>query len=96
MKKSKRKIKLFEPLGVDEIENEDGNSVRKRYEMLRDYELGKFDARPREEVLGAPLTRWEVKDMLKPHLSSNKQVNLGRVWVWVSVSSLNLFRKHRS
>ncbi|KAG8383186.1 hypothetical protein BUALT_Bualt05G0158400 [Buddleja alternifolia] len=79
MKKSKRKIKLFEPLGgegSDEDENE--NVGRKRYEMLRDYELGKVSVRPRDEVLGEPLMRWEIKEMLKKYLSSNRQVNLGR------------------
>ncbi|KAK4423838.1 CRS2-associated factor 2, chloroplastic [Sesamum alatum] len=77
MKKSKRKIKLFEPLGGD-VSDEDENLGQKRYEMLRDYELGKVSVRPREEVLGEPLTRWEIKEMLKPYLSSNRQVNLGR------------------
>ncbi|EYU22508.1 hypothetical protein ABFS82_05G017600 [Erythranthe guttata] len=75
MKKNKRNIKLFQPLGADE--NNDKLSM-KRYEMLKDYELGKFSMRPRDEVLGAPLSRWEVKEMIRPHLSSNKQVNLGR------------------
>lgn len=72
MKKSKRNIKIFEPLGGRGIVG------GKRYEMLRAYELGKVSVRPREEVLGEPLARWEIKDMLKPYVSSNKQVNLGR------------------
>ncbi|XP_051149464.1 CRS2-associated factor 2, chloroplastic isoform X2 [Andrographis paniculata] len=76
MKKSKRKIKLFEPLGNGDDENE--SMAGRRLEMLRGYELGKFNVRPREEVLGEPLTKWEIKDMLKPYLSSNRQVNLGR------------------
>ncbi|XP_073299813.1 CRS2-associated factor 2, chloroplastic [Primulina huaijiensis] len=77
MKKNKRNIKLFEPLGGGG-NDERGNVGGKRYEMLRAYELGKFSVRPREEVLGEPLARWEIKDMLKPYISSNKQVNLGR------------------
>ncbi|KAI3452711.1 hypothetical protein Pfo_009375 [Paulownia fortunei] len=77
MKKSKRKIKLFEPLGGDGTDKNE-NAGGKRYEMLRDYELGKVSMRPREEVLGEPLTRWEIKDILKPYMSSNRQVNLGR------------------
>ncbi|XP_057810993.1 CRS2-associated factor 2, chloroplastic isoform X2 [Salvia miltiorrhiza] len=79
MKKSKRNIKLFEPLGGgggDENPNE--NMWSKRYEMLRGYEMGKFNVRPRKEVLGAPLRREEIREMVKPLLSSNKQVNLGR------------------
>lgn len=86
MKKSKRKIRLFEPLGgggggggdeEEENRNQNENMWSKRYEMVRGYELGKFNSPPRGEVLGAPLTRWEIKDLVKPHLSSNKQVNLG-------------------
>ncbi|CAA0833111.1 CRS2-associated factor 2- chloroplastic [Striga hermonthica] len=75
MKKSKRNIKLFEPLGADGHGDGDG---RKRFEMLRGYQLGSYTVRPREEVLGEPLAGWEVKEMLKQCLSSNRQVNLGR------------------
>lgn len=77
MKKSKRNIKIFEPLGGDNL-----NAAEKRYEMLRDYELGKFSMRPRKEVLGEPLTKSEIKEMLKPCLSSNKQVNLGDFYLY--------------
>lgn len=77
MKKSKRNIKLFEPLGGVE-NNENGNVGEKRFKMFRAYELGKVNMRPREEVLGEPLTRAEIKELLRPCLSSNRQVNLGR------------------
>ncbi|KAL6505532.1 CRS1 YhbY [Orobanche hederae] len=78
MKKSKkRKVKLFEPLGGDGSD-EDHNVGGKRYEMLRNYELGNFRVQPREEVLGEPLMNWEIKEILKPYLSSNRQVNSGR------------------
>ncbi|XP_022853248.1 CRS2-associated factor 2, chloroplastic, partial [Olea europaea var. sylvestris] len=77
MKKSKRNVKLFEPLGV--VENKvNGNVGEKRFKMFRAYELGKVIIRPREEVLGEPLTRAEIKELLKPCVSSNRQVNLGR------------------
>lgn len=76
MKKSKRNVKLFEPLGV--VENKvNGNVGEKRFKMFRAYELGKVIIRPREEVLGEPLTRAEIKELLKPCVSSNRQVNLG-------------------
>lgn len=88
MKKSKRNIKLFEPLGADRSDD-DENVGGKRYEMLRDYELGKFSMRPREEVLGEPLARWEIKEMLKPYLSSNRQVNLGQSFL-LSIPLLEL------
>ncbi|EPS59439.1 hypothetical protein M569_15368, partial [Genlisea aurea] len=76
MKKRKRNIKLFEPLGAEDSDL--GDVGVKKYEMLRSYNLGKFPVRPREEVLGEPLTREEIKEMLKRCLSSNRQVNLGR------------------
>ncbi|KAL6566514.1 CRS1 YhbY [Orobanche gracilis] len=77
MKKSKkRKVKLFESLGGDGSDA-DHNVYGKRYEMLRNYELGNFKVQPREEVLGEPLMSWEIKEMLKPYLSSNRQVNSG-------------------
>ncbi|XP_016448293.2 CRS2-associated factor 2, chloroplastic [Nicotiana tabacum] len=75
MKKSKRNIKLFEPLNPL-VENNDGI---KRYEMFRAYELmGKFEGRPKEKVLGPPLTKEEIRELLKPCIASNRQVNIGR------------------
>ncbi|KAI3713850.1 hypothetical protein L1987_72436 [Smallanthus sonchifolius] len=70
LKKSTRKIKLFETL------NPDNNT--KQLEMLKPYELGNFEVRPREEVLGKPLSRAERQELVKRHVSSNRQVNLGR------------------
>ncbi|OIT40294.1 PREDICTED: CRS2-associated factor 2, chloroplastic [Nicotiana attenuata] len=75
MKKSKRNIKLFEPLNPP-VENNEGI---KRYEMLRAYQLmGKFEGRPKEKVLGPPLTKEEIRELLKPCIASNRQVNIGR------------------
>lgn len=70
LKKSTRKIKLFESL------NPSNNA--KQLEMLKPYELGNFEVRPREEVLGKPLSRAERQELVKRHVSSNRQVNLGR------------------
>lgn len=36
------------------------------------------DGRSREEVLGEPLTSAEVRDLIKPHMSHNRQLNIGR------------------
>lgn len=76
MKKAKRNIKLVEPSDGPASRNDD--HVAKHYEMLEAYELGKYKVRPREEVLGKPLTRDEIRELLKPCISSNRQVNLGR------------------
>ncbi|KAL7610672.1 CRS2-associated factor 2, chloroplastic [Lactuca sativa] len=72
LKKSTRKIKLFESL------NPGNNSNSKQLEMLKPYELGNFEVKPREEVLGKPLSRAERLELVKLHISSNRQVNLGR------------------
>ncbi|XP_055834670.1 CRS2-associated factor 2, chloroplastic [Solanum dulcamara] len=75
MKKSKRNIKLFEPL-YPQMEND--NDGGKRYEMLRAYELGMFEGKPKKKVLGAPLTKMEIRELLKDCIASNRQVNIGR------------------
>ncbi|KAK9052739.1 hypothetical protein SSX86_029369 [Deinandra increscens subsp. villosa] len=69
LKKSTRKIKLFES---------PSNPDTKQLQMLKPYELGNFDVKPREEVLGKPLSRAERHELVKRHVSSNRQVNLGR------------------
>lgn len=35
------------------------------------------DGRTREEVLGEPLTPAEVRALVKPHISHNRQLNIG-------------------
>ncbi|XP_059633707.1 CRS2-associated factor 2, chloroplastic [Cornus florida] len=76
MKKSNKKIHLFDSSDSPPL----GTSGVKRLEMLRPFQLGKFPAevKPRNEVLGRPLTRAEIRVLIKPYLSSNRQVNLGR------------------
>ncbi|XP_057508873.1 CRS2-associated factor 2, chloroplastic [Actinidia eriantha] len=74
-KKMKKKIALFESV------DSEGSSGVMRFETARPYRLGNYAAaevRPREEVIGKPLTRAEIRELLKPHISSNRQVNLGR------------------
>ncbi|KAL6969435.1 CRS2-associated factor 2 [Sarracenia purpurea var. burkii] len=74
--KKKRKISLFDSLN----QLPEGTSGAKHLEMRKAYQLGNFPAelRPREEVIGTPLTRAEIRELLEPHISSNRQVNLGR------------------
>ncbi|CAH9124248.1 unnamed protein product [Cuscuta epithymum] len=73
-KSKKRKVKLFEPL-----DPKVGNGGKEHhYQMLKAYELGKYEVRPRKEVMGPPLTKEEIRELLKPRISSNRQVNLGR------------------
>ncbi|RWW16492.1 hypothetical protein GW17_00019622 [Ensete ventricosum] len=89
-KERKKKIRLFEPLGHpddgDEDEDEDEDEVAdeeegKVMEMVgRAVQLGRYpkDGRSRKEILGPPLKRWEVRALVKPYLSHNRQVNLGK------------------
>lgn len=74
MKKSKRNIRLF-----GEVE-EEGIGV-KRMEMQAGYDFGRFSGvvKPRNELLGKPLSKVEARELVKPYLSSNRQVNLGNV-----------------
>lgn len=70
LKKQVKKIKLFESL--------DQGQNGKKLEMLKPLEIGNFEVKPREEVLGKPLSRAERQELVKKHISSNRQVNLGR------------------
>lgn len=73
-KERKKKIRLFEPL--------DGRAEAGRvFEMARSPgQLGRYSKTEmsREEVLGEPLSRAEVRELVRPNLSNNRQVNLGR------------------
>lgn len=71
LKKQKRKIKLFESVNTD--------TGVKQLEMLKSYELGNFQVKDRDEVLGKPLSRAERQELVKRHVSSNRQVNLGKI-----------------
>ncbi|KAJ8438515.1 LOW QUALITY PROTEIN: hypothetical protein Cgig2_024604 [Carnegiea gigantea] len=75
-KKDKKKIPLFEPFNKPDSEV---NGV-KRVEMPGPYKLGDFqkESRSREEILGDPLSRAEIKKLVQPLVSDNRQVNLGR------------------
>lgn len=72
--KKEKKIKLFESLEAN-VEGEG-----KRMEMGRRVEMGVFTGEvvPRRKVIGKPLTRAEITELVRPHISSNRQVNLGR------------------
>ncbi|KAK4356431.1 hypothetical protein RND71_025402 [Anisodus tanguticus] len=74
MKKNKRNIKIFEPLNPQMEGHDDGD---KRYEMLKAYELGMFEVKPKEKVLGAPLTKTEIRELLKHCIASNRQEKTG-------------------
>ncbi|XP_030472019.2 CRS2-associated factor 2, chloroplastic [Syzygium oleosum] len=76
LKGSKKKIPLFDSFDPPPP----GKKGVKYVEMPGPFDLGKRprEGRTREEILGEPLKRWEIKMLVKPHLSDNRQVNLGR------------------
>ncbi|KAH9602229.1 hypothetical protein KSS87_003315 [Heliosperma pusillum] len=72
----KNKLPLFDsfnplPPGVEGL---------KRFHMPKSLQLGDFlrDDRSRDQILGEPLSTAEIKAFVKPLLSHNRQVNLGR------------------
>ncbi|KAE8722639.1 CRS2-associated factor 2 [Hibiscus syriacus] len=76
LKKSKKKIPLFDSFNPPPP----GQKGVKFVEMPGPFPFGKYpkEGRTREEILGEPLKKWEVKMLVKPMLSDNRQVNLGR------------------
>ncbi|KAF5741079.1 RNA-binding CRS1 / YhbY (CRM) domain-containing protein [Tripterygium wilfordii] len=76
LKKSKKNIPLFESINSPPPDKKGA----KYLEMPRPFPYGKYPkvGKTREEILGEPLKRWEIKMLVKPHLSDNRQVNLGR------------------
>ncbi|XP_008221844.1 PREDICTED: CRS2-associated factor 2, chloroplastic [Prunus mume] len=75
-KKLKRKVPLLDSFGP----MAPGTSGVKEVVMARPVELGKYpkQEKTREEILGEPLKKWEIKMLIQPQLSDNRQVNLGR------------------
>ncbi|KAF8387701.1 hypothetical protein HHK36_026355 [Tetracentron sinense] len=76
LKKSKKNIPLFDSFNPPPP----GSKGVKHVEMPGPFPLGRFpkEGRSRQEILGEPLTKAEIRMLVKPHLSHNRQVNLGR------------------
>ncbi|XP_030499542.2 CRS2-associated factor 2, chloroplastic [Cannabis sativa] len=75
-KKKNRKTPLFEsfnPLPPD-------TKGVKHLQMPGPFPFGKYPKvrKSREEILGEPLKKWEIRMFVKPRISDNRQVNLGR------------------
>lgn len=80
--KKQRRVRLLNPLGGPEQSDTTAESGTGKELMMARPVSGLVqrptDGRSREEILGKPLTRFEVKALVKPHLSDNRQVNLGK------------------
>lgn len=76
-KKKGKKIRLFDSFNPPPP----GKKGVKHVEMPGPFPLGKYpkEGKTREEILGEPLKKWEIKMLVQPHLSNNRQVNLGEV-----------------
>ncbi|CAN1310890.1 CRS2-associated factor 2, chloroplastic [Linum perenne] len=77
LKSKKKKIPLFDSFNPPPSTEKKG---AKFVEMPRPYKLGNYseESMTREEILGEPLTRQEIRLLVKPMISDNRQVNLGR------------------
>ncbi|XP_077240488.1 RNA-binding CRS1 / YhbY (CRM) domain-containing protein isoform X1 [Tasmannia lanceolata] len=76
LKKKKKNIPLFDSFNPPPP----GTKGVKRVEMPGPFPVGRYpkEGKTREEILGEPLTRAEVRLLVQPCLSRNRQVNLGR------------------
>ncbi|KAI4383015.1 hypothetical protein MLD38_008899 [Melastoma candidum] len=74
--KDGKKVRLFDSFDPPPP----GKKGVKYVESPGPFWAGKYpvDGRTREEILGEPLKRWEVRMLVGPHVSDNRQVNLGR------------------
>lgn len=77
LKKSKKNIPLFDSFNPPPP----GMKGVKHVEMPGPFPLGKFpqEGKTREEILGEPLKRDEIRMLVKPYLSDNRQVNIGEL-----------------
>ncbi|KAF2292765.1 hypothetical protein GH714_027953 [Hevea brasiliensis] len=83
LKKSKKKIPLFGSFNVPPPDKEGAKYV----EMAVAFPLRKSpeEGKSRREILGEPLKKWEIKMLIKPLLSDNRQVNLAKNGVYITL-----------
>ncbi|RYR18159.1 hypothetical protein Ahy_B03g062789 isoform B [Arachis hypogaea] len=74
-KDKEKKVRLLESLNPP---RPDTNGV-KQLEMAKPLKLGKYsrDGKTREEILGDPLRKWEIRMLVKPMVSDNRQDKTG-------------------
>lgn len=82
-KERKKKIRLFEPVPLGEEDKGESECTEKGFRLVARKKIADLakcsagDGRSREEILGQPLTRREARELVRPWLSKNRQVNLG-------------------
>ncbi|KAK1664601.1 hypothetical protein QYE76_052760 [Lolium multiflorum] len=80
-KARRRGVRLHTPLGQEPPRKVSAHGIMMEVRGRRQRDFARVspgDGRSREEVLGEPLTPAEVRDLIKPHMSHNRQLNIGR------------------
>uniref|UniRef100_A0A0E0JHV2 CRM domain-containing protein n=1 Tax=Oryza punctata TaxID=4537 RepID=A0A0E0JHV2_ORYPU len=80
-KARRRGVRLHTPLGEEAPKTVSAHGIMMEVRGRRKLDLARVspgDGRSREEVLGEPLTAAEVRELVKPHISHNRQLNIGR------------------
>ncbi|XP_062197937.1 CRS2-associated factor 2, chloroplastic-like [Phragmites australis] len=80
-KARRRGVRLHTPLGQEPPQTVSAHGIMMEVRGRRQLDLARVspgDGRSREEVLGEPLTPAEVRALVKPHISHNRQLNIGR------------------
>lgn len=80
-KARRRGVRLHTPLGQEPPQTVSAHGIMMEVRERRKMDLARVspgDGRSREEVLGEPLTPSEVRALVKPHISHNRQLNIGR------------------
>jgi hypothetical protein len=79
-KARRRGVRLHTPLGQEPPQTVSAHGIMMEVRERRQMDLARVspgDGRSREEVLGEPLTPSEVRALVKPHISHNRQLNIG-------------------
>uniref|UniRef100_A0ACD5TT70 Uncharacterized protein n=1 Tax=Avena sativa TaxID=4498 RepID=A0ACD5TT70_AVESA len=80
-KARRRGVRLHTPLGQEPPRTVSAHGIMMEVRGRRQRDFARVspgDGRSREEVIGEPLTSAEVRDLIKPHMSHNRQLNIGR------------------
>uniref|UniRef100_K3XHR9 CRM domain-containing protein n=1 Tax=Setaria italica TaxID=4555 RepID=K3XHR9_SETIT len=80
-KARRRGVRLHTPLGQEPAQTVSPHGIMMEVRGRRQMDLARVspgDGRTRDEVLGEPLTPAEVRALVKPHISHNRQLNIGR------------------
>ena len=79
-KARRRGVRLHTPLGQESPQTVSPHGIMMEVRGRRQRDLARVspgDGRTRDEVLGEPLTPAEVRELVKPHISHNRQLNIG-------------------